>query len=60
MIEGAVMELHRKLQAVVKERKQRAKECHEKGWDSRYHRAATEAATAEVILGMFKETMGWK
>ncbi len=60
MIEGAVMEFHRKLQAVVKGRKQRAKECHEKGWDSRYHRAATEAATAEVILGMFKETMGWK
>ncbi len=60
MIEGAVMEYRRRLKELIKGRKQRARKCHEKGWNGRYFLAVTQEAALEAALSEFEEVMEWK
>ncbi len=60
MIEGAAMEYRRRLKELIKGRKQRARKCHEKGWNGRYFLAVTQEAALEAALSELEEAMEWK
>lgn len=60
MVEGVAMEYHRRLKELIKGRKQRARKCHEKGWNGRYFLAVTQEAALKAALSEFEEVMEWK